>query len=96
MALMIRDGVTHNPVNIGNPSEVMVRDLAELVLRITGSRSHVSYRPLPEDDPCRRRPDISLAQRELDGWSPKVGLEDGLKRTIDYFRKVCQSKIPQA
>ena len=88
MALMMRDGVTHSPVNIGNPCEVMVRDLAELVLRITGSRSHVSYRPLPEDDPCRRKPDISLAMRELNGWSPKVGLEDGLNRTVKFYKNI--------
>lgn len=86
--LVMQDGVRHGPINVGNPNEVTVRDLAGMVLRITGSRSRISYNLLPQDDPCRRKPDISLAMRELNGWSPKVGLEEGLARTVDYFRKV--------
>ncbi len=75
-----------DPVNIGNPREFTVRELADLVLRLTGSRSQVVCRPLPTDDPKQRRPDIGQAKRLL-GWEPKVPLEDGLRRTIDYFQK---------
>jgi UDP-glucuronate decarboxylase len=73
------------PVNLGNPLECRIIDLAERVIRLTGSQSHIVYRPLPEDDPVRRRPDISYAQSIL-RWSPRVPLAEGLKRTIDYFR----------
>lgn len=75
------------PVNLGNPGEFTVRELAESIIRLTGSESKIVYRPLPQDDPARRRPDISLAH-ELLGWSPRVALEDGLRRTIDYFRNL--------
>jgi dTDP-glucose 4,6-dehydratase len=75
------------PVNLGNPSEFTVRELADIVLRLTGSHSPVVYRPLPTDDPRQRRPDISRA-RTLLGWEPKVELEEGLRRTIAYFREV--------
>jgi dTDP-glucose 4,6-dehydratase len=73
------------PVNVGNPNEFTVRQLADLVLRLTGSRSTIEYRPLPTDDPKVRRPDITKA-RALLGWEPQVGLEDGLRRTIDFFK----------
>ena len=73
------------PVNIGNPQEIPIRALAEQVVRMTGSASRVVFRPLPEDDPLQRCPDISRAQAAL-GWAPTVGLEAGLERTIDYFR----------
>ena len=76
---------TSEPVNIGNPGEFTVRQLADLVLRLTGSASPVVERPLPVDDPRVRRPDIGRARATL-GWEPKVSLEDGLKRTIAYFR----------
>jgi UDP-glucuronate decarboxylase len=72
------------PINIGNPAEITMRDLASLVIELTGSRSHIAYRALPQDDPCRRRPDISRAREKL-GWSPKVGLKEGLLATIDHF-----------
>ncbi len=75
------------PVNIGNPVEISVRELAEKIIRLTGSGSGLRYLPLPADDPRQRRPDISLAKREL-GWEPLVDLEAGLKKTIDYFRTV--------
>ena len=75
------------PVNLGNPAEFTVREVAEMVLELTGSASQLELRPLPEDDPTRRRPDISLAQGEL-GWSPQVELHDGLARTVDYFRSL--------
>jgi len=73
------------PTNIGNPNEFTVRQLAELVLRLTGSRSCIVERPLPTDDPKVRQPDIRRARETL-GWEPKVSLEDGLRRTIEYFR----------
>lgn len=72
------------PVNLGNPHEITVLDLAETILELTGSRSRLVFRPLPIDDPRRRKPDITLAQTEL-GWSPAVPLRDGLKRTIENF-----------
>ena len=75
------------PVNIGNPGEFTMLALAEMVLRLTGSRSQLVFQPLPADDPRQRRPDISLARQAL-GWEPRVPLEDGLKETIAYFRKV--------
>ena len=72
------------PVNLGNPREMTVADLAKVVIQLTGSKSKIVYRDLPKDDPTRRKPDISIAQTEL-GWSPKVDLEAGLKRTIADF-----------
>jgi len=80
------DEVT-GPVNLGNPDERSIRELAEEVLRLTGSKSKIEYRPLPADDPTRRCPDIGLAKRAL-GWEPTVKLEDGLKETITYFRRI--------
>ena len=75
------------PVNIGNPGEFSMLELAELVLKITGSKSKIIFQPLPQDDPRQRQPDISLAKSTL-SWEPKVKLEDGLKETIAYFRGV--------
>ncbi|TBH21908.1 UDP-glucuronic acid decarboxylase family protein [Thermus thermamylovorans] len=75
------------PVNLGNPEEYRVLDLALLVKELTGSPSPIVFRPLPEDDPRQRRPDISLA-RELLGWEPKVAVREGLRRTLDHFREV--------
>jgi UDP-glucuronate decarboxylase len=75
------------PVNIGNPGEFTIRQLAELTLELTGSRSALVEKPLPVDDPERRRPDITLARDRL-GWEPKVPLRDGLAKTIDWFRSV--------
>ena len=75
-----------DPVNIGNPAEMTIRDLAEAIVKLTGSRSRIVTRPLPEDDPKVRQPDITRA-RTLLGWEPKVGLEEGLKTTLAYFRK---------
>jgi UDP-glucuronate decarboxylase len=74
------------PVNIGNPGEFTVLELAEKILSLTGSKSKLVFKPLPQDDPEKRKPDISLAKLEL-GWEPKVPLEDGLKMTIAWFRK---------
>ena len=74
------------PVNIGNPGEFTMLELAENVIRLTGARSKLVFQPLPQDDPRQRQPDISLASEKLE-WTPKVTLEDGLKETIAYFRK---------
>jgi dTDP-glucose 4,6-dehydratase len=81
------------PVNLGNPQEMTLRELAETVLRLTQSRSRIVYRPLPEDDPRVRQPDISLAQAAL-GWSPRVGLEEGLTRTLEDFRARLGARTP--
>ncbi|MDP4625013.1 MAG: SDR family oxidoreductase [Akkermansiaceae bacterium] len=84
--LMEKDDIT-GPVNIGNPGEFTMLELAELVLKKVGGKSKLTFHPLPGDDPKQRRPDITLAQSEL-GWEPKVKLEDGLDPTIDYFSKL--------
>ena len=75
----------HEPVNIGNPAEMTIMQFAEAILRITGSESKIDYRPLPADDPKVRQPDITLA-RKLLGWEPQVPFEEGISRTIEYFR----------
>jgi len=74
------------PVNMGNPGEFTMLELAEAILRLTASASRLTFKPLPMDDPRQRQPDISLAKEEL-GWEPKICLEDGLRETISYFRK---------
>ncbi|MBP8959421.1 MAG: SDR family oxidoreductase [Bacteroidales bacterium] len=74
------------PVNIGNPAEIKIIDLAQTIIKMTGSRSKIKFCPLPEDDPRQRQPDISLAKFVLN-WSPEVNLQEGLKMTIDYFKK---------
>ncbi len=76
----------HNPVNIGNPAEMTLLSMAEKILQVTGSQSTIEFKPLPEDDPKVRRPDISLAREKLD-WQPTVELETGIKATLDYFRE---------
>ena len=78
------------PVNIGNPDEFTIKQLAEKIIDLTGSKSKIEYKPLPEDDPMQRKPDISLAKKEL-GWKPEVKLEEGLKKTIDYFDNLLKS-----
>src|ERR1041384_5170608 len=75
----------HEPVNIGNPTEFTILEFAKLVLKFTGSQSQIAYKPLPQDDPKQRRPDITRARKIL-GWEPKVDLETGLRQTIEYFR----------
>ncbi|RAU23529.1 NAD-dependent dehydratase [Paramagnetospirillum kuznetsovii] len=80
------DDVT-GPINLGNPREMTVRELAEMVVKMVGSKSQIVYRPLPADDPMQRQPNIALAKEKL-GWEPKVTLEQGLERTIAYFRNV--------
>ena len=76
------------PVNIGNPGEFTMLELAEKVIELTGSKSKIIFQPLPQDDPRQRKPDISVAQRELDGWQPRIQLAEGLQRTIEYFKKI--------
>lgn len=83
--MMDNDQEFLGPVNLGNPGEFTIRELAEQVLALTGSKSRLEIRPLPQDDPARRRPDITLARERL-GWEPTVPLTEGLPRTIDYFR----------
>jgi len=75
------------PVNVGNPGEFTMLELAEKILRLTGSRSKLVFEPLPSDDPRQRQPDIALAREQL-GWEPKVGLDDGLRETIGYFQGI--------
>jgi UDP-glucuronate decarboxylase len=77
---------TVGPVNLGNPGEFTMLQLAELTLKLVGGTSKIVHRPLPADDPKQRRPDITLAQKVLGGWTPKVPLEEGLARTIAYFK----------
>ena len=79
------------PVNIGNPVEFTILDLAKKIVSMTGSKSEISFLPLPQDDPIQRRPDISLAKEILDGWSPAVELETGLELTIKYFDNLLNS-----
>jgi len=81
--LMLSD--TNDPVNVGNPVEMTIKQIAETIIRMTGARSRIIYKPLPTDDPKQRRPDITRA-RTLLGWEPKVHLEEGLVKTIEYFR----------
>jgi UDP-glucuronate decarboxylase len=75
------------PVNIGNPGEFSMIQLAELVIKLTSSKSKIVFKPLPQDDPKQRQPNISLADKEL-GWKPGISLEEGLKNTIPYFKKI--------
>ncbi|MBT8443953.1 MAG: SDR family oxidoreductase [Gammaproteobacteria bacterium] len=84
-----RDGLT-GPVNLGNPAEFTIRELAEKVVALTGSRSQIEFEPLPQDDPLQRCPDISLAKKEL-SFQVRVQLEEGLKRTIDYFASIIEA-----
>jgi dTDP-glucose 4,6-dehydratase len=80
----------HDPVNIGNPCEWTILDCARAVLRVTGSRSPIVYKPLPKDDPSQRQPDIEKAKRLL-GWEPQIDLETGLKLSLDYFRSCIEA-----
>jgi len=89
--LRLMDSDEHAPVNLGNPSEVSILELAEKVRQVTGSASRVVFRPLPEGDPKRRCPDISKARQVL-GWEPQVSLEEGLQRTLEYFRSTLPAR----
>lgn len=81
------DDVT-GPINIGNPGEFTIRQLAELVIELTGAKSELVCEPLPQDDPTQRCPDITLAQKHLDGWQPTIQLKEGLEKTIAYFESI--------
>jgi len=76
------------PVNLGNPNEFSMLELAKTVIDLTGSKSNIVFMPLPKDDPKQRQPNIELAKEKLDGWEPKIQLEAGLKKTISYFEEV--------
>jgi UDP-glucuronate decarboxylase len=90
MRLMETPDDVSGPVNLGNPVEFTIRQLAETIIALTGSSSKIAYRPLPEDDPRQRCPDISLAQKLL-AWAPQVQLRDGLMKTIEYFERLLRS-----
>ena len=87
MAMMNNETDFIGPVNIGNPNEFTIRELAEQVINLSGSRSELIFQPLPSDDPTRRRPDIELAKDRL-GWQPEIMLQEGLTRTIEWFRSI--------
>jgi UDP-glucuronate decarboxylase len=91
LRLMNADGL-HDPVNLGNPGEFSIRQLAEAIADFCGGELTLAYRPLPQDDPTQRRPDISRAQQVL-GWSPGIALREGLQRTIPYFAER-QKRLP--
>ncbi len=91
MRMMDTEAGFTGPVNIGNPSEFSMLELAEKVLAIVGGTSKLVHKPLPSDDPRQRQPDISLAREKLGGWEPKVALEDGLRETVKYFRGLLEA-----
>ena len=86
LAMMNAEQLT-GPVNLGNPSEFTILTLARKIIDLTGSKSKITFNPLPFDDPSKRQPDISLAKSEL-GWNPTVEIDDGLEKTIHYFKQV--------
>ena len=81
-----------NPVNIGNPNEISIKDFAEEIIKLTGTKQKIIYRELPIDDPMQRQPDISLAKKLLN-WEPKVGREEGMKKTFDYFKGLTEQEL---
>lgn len=87
----LMEGDVMGPINIGNPHELTIRELAKRIIELTGSKSTLENKPIPVDDPVRRRPDISLAQKHLD-WSPTTSLDEGLERTIAYFEDLLRRK----
>ena len=87
--IAMMEGNVIGPVNFGNPREMTIKEIAQMVLDLTGSKSKLIYEPLPQDDPCKRKPDITRAKTEL-GWQPEIVLEEGLKKTIEYFRSSIQ------
>jgi UDP-glucuronate decarboxylase len=82
------------PMNLGNPSEITMKELAVAVLEETRSSSQLTYKPLPADDPRQRKPDIALAQK-LIGWSPAVSLREGIRRTVEYFQSIVVEGVPK-
>jgi UDP-glucuronate decarboxylase len=95
LRLMGTEDQLTGPVNLGNPGEFSIRQLAEKILSITGSRSKIVHQPLPADDPRQRQPDIGLATQVL-GWVPKVSLDDGLEKTIAYFDQMLSGTVEEA
>jgi UDP-glucuronate decarboxylase len=91
MKTMAQDNTFHGPVNLGNPNEFTIKQLAEAVIELTGTKSKIKYLDLPSDDPKQRKPDISLANSKLN-WEPNIQLNDGLKKTIHYFDNLLKSK----
>ncbi len=89
-AMNTEDSFT-GPINLGNPSEFTIRELAERIVQMTGSQSKIVNQPLPQDDPVQRQPDIGLAKEVLNGWEPKISLEEGLERTIEYFKTLLKT-----
>jgi UDP-glucuronate decarboxylase len=89
MAMMASPDNVTGPINLGNPGEFTIAELADKVIRMTGTSTGIEYRPLPQDDPVRRQPNIDRARREL-GWGPMIDLDEGLRRTINYFRSVAR------
>jgi UDP-glucuronate decarboxylase len=90
MRMMKTGDEFQGPVNIGNPGEFTMLELAETIIRLTKSKSKITFHPLPADDPIQRKPDISLAQEKLDNWEPTIHLEQGLIKTIDYFKTLLE------
>jgi UDP-glucuronate decarboxylase len=90
IALMQSADEVVGPINIGNPGEYTILEVAEMVLKLTGGRSKIIFKPLPQDDPTQRQPDITLAKNTL-GWEPRVPLQEGLERTVAYFRTLLQT-----
>jgi dTDP-glucose 4,6-dehydratase len=80
----------HEPVNLGNPREMTIKQFADEIIRITGTKSVIEYKPLPIDDPKVRQPDITRAKKVL-GWEPRVDFEEGIKTTIEYFKESLRS-----
>jgi dTDP-glucose 4,6-dehydratase len=89
--LRLLDSDTHEPVNIGNPHEVTIEQIARAIISLVGSRSRIVYRPLPQDDPKQRKPDITRARTIL-GWEPTIGLEEGLAKTVGYFKSKLEAE----
>jgi dTDP-glucose 4,6-dehydratase len=89
--LRLLESDTHDPVNIGNPHEVTIEQIARTIISLVGSKSRIVYRPLPQDDPKQRKPDITRAQTLL-GWQPKIGLEEGLAKTVGYFKSKLEAE----
>lgn len=94
MALMDSPEGMTGPINFGNPEEYTILELAQYIVKLTHSKSEIIRRNLPQDDPERRKPDISLANTTL-GWSPKVNLEQGLTKAIDYFESLLRSSLKE-
>jgi UDP-glucuronate decarboxylase len=92
--LMDSEAAITGPVNLGNPKEFSIGELAEIVIRLTNSKSKILHKPLPQDDPRQRQPDITLARREL-GWQPAIALEEGLRNTINYFDQLLAREVPK-